>query len=216
MSMLPLSMCILWSLWFIPLQSSQTICSPQLDTWGSRSWSWPPHRWHPWSSWSRCRSSWSAAACRSSTLRSPCPVSGLWSNPESMMDLGFDSNMVKRAQFNLFPPFLPLISAFWPTYGAARIICYIFFYHLMPRHRDSNSRQSVELHQTGTFEGCSTDSATALQFNIKLIGWTVVWSKVISGTRFIISRPRSIQIIFLATTSVKFYLPIVIKKKRRK
>ena len=36
----------------------------------------------------------------------------------------------------------------------------IYSYHLMLRRRESNPRPSVELHQTGTFEGHSTDWAT--------------------------------------------------------
>ena len=44
--------------------------------------------------------------------------------------------------------------------GAARIICYNFYYHLKPRQQNSNPRQSVEVHQAGTVERCSTDWAT--------------------------------------------------------
>ena len=43
-----------------------------------------------------------------------------------------------------------------PTGGAATIICYNFSYLLMPQ-RDTNPPQSVELHQTVTFEGHSTN-----------------------------------------------------------
>ena len=39
----------------------------------------------------------------------------------------------------------------------ARLGFVIFSYHLIPRYKDSNQRHSVELHQTGTFEGRSTD-----------------------------------------------------------
>ena len=46
--------------------------------------------------------------------------------------------------------------------GEAKIIRYNFSYHLILRRRDSIPRQSVELHQTGTFEGRSICSICSI------------------------------------------------------
>ena len=63
----------------------------------------------------------------------------------------------------IFSPFSSDLSLRLPTDHTARIIFgNIFFFHLLP-WCVSNPRRSVELHQTGTFEGRSTNWATALR-----------------------------------------------------
>ena len=63
-----------------------------------------------------------------------------------------------------------LLSAFLSQMAQQGFFAAIYSYHLMLRCRESNPRPSVKLHQTGTFEGRSTDRATVPQLVLE-VGW---------------------------------------------